>query len=204
MADAQVRTKKMPKQARAKARIEAILAATDSLLKTTGTEKITTTAIARAADVPVGSIYQYFEDKNDILEQLYDIAYCEVQKYVEAAQDAIDQSLCFEEINRSLLQSFWQAARAHPTFRPLTRWVNRKHSFIEVTPTTTDNGLSKTIARTFEVSGLKIPLEREEAVMRTTTTVLSVMVDVAIEEEDEDKAQALIDELAYMLARYLR
>lgn len=200
---ATVKTKIVPKQARAKARIEAILTATDTLLKTVGTDEITTTAIARSAGVPVGSVYQYFESKADILEQLYSIAYRDIEVCVEAAQDAIDPSLGFEEINRSLLQSFWRAARAHPTFRPLTRWANREHSFIEVTPIAADDKLGESIKRTIKIAGLTIPASRREAMIRTATIALSSMVDVAIEEEDEAKAQALIDELAIMLARYL-
>jgi AcrR family transcriptional regulator len=196
-------TKRLPKQARAKARVEAILEAASHLLEKSGRGEITTTAIARAANIPVGSLYQYFTDKNDILEQLYDTAYHEVEAQVEAEQANLDPGLGFEAIAHALLQRLWQAARAHGTFKALTRWANREHSFTEVA-TDTDRRLTHTIERILALTGpSSIPAERYEAVTRTTVSVVSVLVDCAIEENDEAKAQALINELTTLLTRYL-
>lgn len=202
MVEMAVKTKKMPKQARAKARVEAILSATHSLLEKGNLEDISTTAIARAADIPVGSIYQYFEDKNDILQQLYSAAYNEVNSQVFKNLGSIDPSLGFAAINKSQLQCFWSAARAHPTFRALTRWVNHEYSFAEVTPNA-ESALGELVEETLKVSGVEIEPARREAVLKTTVTLISVLIDAAIEEDDESKAQALIDELATVLSCYL-
>ena len=203
MIDTAVKTRKAPQQARAKARIDTILTATNGLLKTTTPANITTTMIAHAAGIPVGSLYRYFEDKNAILEQLYSAASHAVFRQVETAQAAIDAGTGFEEVIRLLLQDFWRAAREHPTFKALTRWANREHSFVDVTPGT-DSGLAEMVARTFKVTDLNVPAAREAAVMQTTVTIVSALIDVAFEEENEDAAQALIDELATLLTRYLR
>lgn len=202
MAEDMVKTKKIPKQARAKARIEAILSATDALLRSSLPGDITTTAIAKTAAIPVGSVYQYFRDKNDILEQLYAEASAQVEEQVTAEQTALDPALGFDHINRTLLQCFWRTARAHPTFGALTRWANREHSFVEVTPGT-DSSLARLIMRTFEITGISFAAERQDAVLRVSVTVVSAIVDIAFEEEDADKAQTLIDELALLLSRYL-
>ena len=202
MVEMAVKTKKMPKQARAKARVEAILNATHELLKDGQPEDISTTAIAKAAEIPVGSVYQYFEDKNDILQQLYSAAYDEVNSEVVNSLGAVDPSEGFVAINRSQLQCFWSAARAHPTFRALTRWANHEYSFAEVTPSA-ESGLGELVEETLKVSGVEIEPARREAVLKTTVTLVSVLVDTAIEEDDETKAQALIDELAILLSRYL-
>jgi len=202
MADVPIITRNMPKQARAKARIRIILNATDTLLKESSLENITTTAIARSAGIPVGSVYQYFEDKNDILQQLYRAAYKDVEEQVKAAQAGLAPNLSFAEINRQLLQCFWQTARSHPTFRVLTRWANREYSFIEVTPDA-ESGLADLITETFKVSGVEVEPSRKDAVLTTTVTLVSVLVDAAIEEENEHKAEALIHELATVLSSYL-
>ncbi|PCI63884.1 MAG: hypothetical protein COB37_03815 [Kordiimonadales bacterium] len=197
-----VKTKRIPKQARAKARIAAILSATDALLRSSLPSNITTTAIAHTAKIPVGSVYQYFRDKNDILEQLYAEASKQVEELVLAEQSAVDPALGFDHINRTLLQCFWQTARSHPTFGALTRWANREHSFVEVTPGT-DSSLARLIMRTFEITGINLPAARKEAVLRISVTVVSAVVDIAFEEDDADKAQTLIDELALLLSGYL-
>lgn len=202
MVEVTVRTKKMPKQARAKARVEAILKATDDLLREGGPEAISTTAIARTAGIPVGSVYQYFEDRNDILSQLYSAAYKDVNDQVVESLAAIDTAQGFDAINRQQLQCFWRAARAHPTFRPLTRWANNEFSFAEVTPDA-EGSLAELISETLRISGVEIATERYDAVLKTTVTLVSVLVDTAIEEEDEAKSQALIDELATVLSSYL-
>lgn len=202
MVEMAVKTKKMPKQARAKARVEAILKATHDLLKDGSLEDISTTGIAKAANIPVGSVYQYFEDKTDILQQLYSAAYDEVNGEVVKSLGTVDPSQGFDAINRRQLECFWRAARAHPTFRALTRWANHEYSFAEVTPNA-ESGLAQLIEETLKVSGVEIDPKRREAVLKTTVTLVSVLVDTAIEEDDETKAQALIDELTTVLSRYL-
>lgn len=65
------RTRKTPKQARGKLRVDLILENTRDLLREEGIGALTTTAIAARAGIPVSSIYQYFPDKKAILMGLY-------------------------------------------------------------------------------------------------------------------------------------
>ena len=57
-----------PRQARSKATVEAILEATAQILRAEGLEGCTTARVAERAGVSVGSLYQYFPNK----EALYD------------------------------------------------------------------------------------------------------------------------------------
>lgn len=59
--------RKIPKQARAKASVDAILEATARILQADGPLAANTNAIARIAGVSIGTLYQYFPDKNAIL-----------------------------------------------------------------------------------------------------------------------------------------
>jgi len=59
--------RKFPKQARAKATVDAILEATARILQADGAGAANTNAIARVAGVSIGTLYQYFPDKNAIL-----------------------------------------------------------------------------------------------------------------------------------------
>jgi AcrR family transcriptional regulator len=62
--------RKLPTQARSRARVEAILQAAGTLLGEVGYDAVTTNLIAERAGVPVGSIYQFFETKDDIIAAL--------------------------------------------------------------------------------------------------------------------------------------
>ncbi|WP_049580434.1 TetR/AcrR family transcriptional regulator [Streptomyces sp. SBT349] len=59
--------RKAPQQARSRARVEAILAAADRLLAREGVEALTTRRIAADAAVPVGTLYQFFDDRDAVL-----------------------------------------------------------------------------------------------------------------------------------------
>src|SRR5215468_4234053 len=62
--------RKLPTQARSRVRVEAILKAAGALLGEVGYDAVTTNLIAERAGVPVGSIYQFFETKDDIIAAL--------------------------------------------------------------------------------------------------------------------------------------
>jgi AcrR family transcriptional regulator len=59
--------RKSPRQGRSKALVEAIFEATVRILPKIGSEKITTKKIAELAGVSIGSLYQYFPNKESVL-----------------------------------------------------------------------------------------------------------------------------------------
>jgi len=59
--------RRIPRQGRAEATVQAILEASFQILEAEGREKLTTNHIARRAGVSVGTLYQYFDDKDAIL-----------------------------------------------------------------------------------------------------------------------------------------
>lgn len=61
------KTRRNPKQARAQATVDAILEATFHILETDGLNKLTTNHIAERAGVSIGTLYQYFSDRDAIL-----------------------------------------------------------------------------------------------------------------------------------------
>jgi AcrR family transcriptional regulator len=62
--------RKQPSQQRSRERVDRILRAAGELLATEGFESLSTNAIAARAGLPIGSLYQYFEDKDQIIDEL--------------------------------------------------------------------------------------------------------------------------------------
>lgn len=64
--------RKKPKQARSKATVEAIVEATGQVFERRGMRRTTTTKIAERAGVSVGSLYQYFPDKQALIAAFFE------------------------------------------------------------------------------------------------------------------------------------
>jgi AcrR family transcriptional regulator len=62
--------RKAPRQARSRATVDAILTATAQILVEEGYDKATTNTIARRAGVSIGSLYQYFPNKEALVTAL--------------------------------------------------------------------------------------------------------------------------------------
>lgn len=64
--------RKLPKQSRSIATVEAILEATTHILLREGAEGLTTNHVAEMAGVSIGSLYQYFPNKASLIAALID------------------------------------------------------------------------------------------------------------------------------------
>ena len=62
--------KKKPLQKRSQERVARILAAASEILSEVGYEGLTTNLIAARAEVPIGTLYQFFEQKDDVVAAL--------------------------------------------------------------------------------------------------------------------------------------
>lgn len=100
------KTRRSPRQARAEATVQAIFEATFQLLEAHGVEKLSTNHIAARAGVSIGTLYQYFGSKQDILAGL-------AQQRAEATRNEIAATIIerpdlgsIRSIVRALTRSF--------------------------------------------------------------------------------------------------
>ena len=59
-----------PQQGRSKARVQAMYDAAVQILAESGIEALTMNAITERASVPIGTVYQFFEDKSAVLDTI--------------------------------------------------------------------------------------------------------------------------------------
>lgn len=100
--------RKQPKQARAKATYDAVLQATAQLLVEEGADGITTNRVAKKAGVSIGSLYQYFPNKEALFVALLQ---GHIEKMLGILTGAVDElfELPIEEAVRSYIQGMMQA-----------------------------------------------------------------------------------------------
>jgi AcrR family transcriptional regulator len=114
MVQTQVTTpRKEPKQARARATIEAILAAAAQILVQDGFEAATTNSIAQRAGVSVGSLYQYFPSKEAVIFALVERHVGKMQRQLEEVIAEYSEAP-LEEIVPTYVKAMLAAHRVEP------------------------------------------------------------------------------------------
>jgi AcrR family transcriptional regulator len=108
--DQRARPRKQPRQARARHTVEAIIEASARILEEQGHGGFTTNAVAELAGVSIGTLYQYFPDKDALLGAL--IAR-ETTHLVEEAEAA-----CSMAAGHQALHALIVAAVRHQVRRP--------------------------------------------------------------------------------------
>jgi AcrR family transcriptional regulator len=88
--------RRRPQQPRGQQRIEAILDAAERLFAASGYEAVSTNQIAAEAHTAIGSLYQFFPNKEAILRAL-------VARYQEQMRDVVEQALATADPRDELL-----------------------------------------------------------------------------------------------------
>lgn len=188
------RQRRTPRQARAETTIDAILDATFQLLEAHGVEKLTTNHIAERAGVSIGTLYQYFSGKQDILAAI-------AQRRAAAVRDTIAQTLIerpelgsIRSIVRALMSGFeGSAATRQVLIDALFRQgedgmlMHHHHAFL---------------ASIAGKARLDITLTRESAFV-LTHAVISLLRAAAAEQDLGLDPAALEDELVRLMGAYV-
>lgn len=188
------RQRRTPRQARAESTIDAILDATFQLLEADGVDKLTTNHIAERAGVSIGTLYQYFGGKQDILAAI-------AQRRAAAVRDTIAQTLIerpelgsIRSIVRALMSGFeGSAATRQVLIDALFRQgedgmlMHHHHAFL---------------ASIAGKARLDITLTRESAFV-LTHAVISLLRAAAAEQDLGLDPAALEDELVRLMGAYV-
>jgi AcrR family transcriptional regulator len=119
------RLRRVPRQARSRERLARMLDAAEELLVAEGPGALTTTRVASAAGVSVGSLYQYLPDKEAIVEALAGRYLAEFEGLMEAlAEEASAAPERWTDPVGRLLDTFVQRYRERPGYRAL--WFGRE------------------------------------------------------------------------------
>ena len=117
-----IRLRRHPQQARSRERVQRLLEAADHVLATEGYGGLTVRRLAEAAEVPVGTIYQFFADKAAVVDAL-------ARRYIGEFDEMIEllvadaESRHWDDVVDTVLDAAIEMYRSRPGY--LALWIGR-------------------------------------------------------------------------------
>ena len=193
-------TRRIPRQRRSRERVERALDAADRLLAAEGADALSTTRIARAAGMSVGSLYQYFPDTGAIAAAI-------ARRHMDAFEELMEQTVERAAVERwedpvgALVDLFAGRYRDEPGYRAL--WFGR-HLTPELREADRRNKLA--LAAGLRRVIVALGLARDDARAVTISEAAVHACDALLQEafrRDPAGDRALLDEAKTMLRGYL-
>ncbi len=188
--------RKVPRQPRAKATVDAILLATAHILKTESFERATTNRIAERAGVSIGSLYQYFPNKQAVIAALQERHHDWFIGCIDAEIERV-ASLPLREAVRSAVEL---GIALHAVDVPLHNALTDRHALAPED----DSALRRLAQQKLEEnpSGVR-PLDPEMASFVLVRTQQALIHRTAHEDPERLSDPRFAEEVTEILARYL-
>jgi AcrR family transcriptional regulator len=187
-----------PVQARSRATVESILGGAAEVLASRGYSATTTNHIAEAAGVSIGSFYQYFADKDDVIRSVATMfardALAFSGNHINDGEDEATQ------VRAWLAAVVARASEDEALIRVLFR---------EVPYTWTIPGVLEAVADSLATIELLGPLNRTEDARKRDRafvifkSMMAVIVDVAADPVLRSRRDNIVEELTRMIECYL-
>jgi AcrR family transcriptional regulator len=200
----QVKTtpRKRPLQNRSKATVDTILTATARILIKLGFDGLTTNAVAEAAGVSIGSLYQYFPNKEALVAALIE-SQLEIKNAQTIAELGRVARLPLGEAVRAMIELTIQNYAAQPELkRVLLEQVPRVGRMARIAEL--HQGTSKMVTALLTARRDELAIRNPEmAAFLLVSAIEAIAHRATLFEPARLKDPALIDEATAMVTRYL-
>lgn len=190
--------RRTPRQQRSRDRVGAILDAAASVIDREGPEGLTTTAVADAAGMPVGTLYQYFANATALVDAL-------VQRHDNRLRSVLEGTLERggyrdpDEVGPALVAAYVTYLRTEPGFRAL--WFSpRFDASARAMDEPSANALVAATVNWLRASGLVAAGDEEdlEVSVLVRWRVAEALIDLAFR-LDPDGDERVLDRLRRLL-----
>ena len=199
--DKRTGSRKPPTQARSRARVENILKAAGALLGEVGYDGLSPNLIAERADVPVGSIYQFFQGKDDIVaalvERFQDRILRLAGEQLDAASAMQDRRAFIAKLvdgiagiqaEASAFVCVFSGSQSHARFDGLARDLRRT--------------LTRHLDRVFAEAFPRLPKDDRSRMLAAWSDITGAMI-ANLDRSKPGERGKLLEELKTVLAAYL-
>lgn len=194
--------RKGPKQQRSKVTVSAILDGTVRVLEQEGSDAATTSRIAEVAGVSVGTLYQYFANRDAILDALQD-------REFDRASEMMGRILAHgayatdREVARAVIEGLLELHGAAPTLHRLLVVEG-----LRVTPTERvqafDNRIISLVRSFLNLANVRIRRKNlDAAAFVVYQAVRASMLACLLERPPGLDSETLVDEITDLVMRYL-
>lgn len=111
--------RRQPTQRRSRERVERILAATTELLEEGGSDALKMSEVAQRAQIPIGSLYQYFSDKTTLIAELAERYNTEGRACVEEAFEQVEDLVGVVQALNASVDGFYEMYVRYPAMRDI-------------------------------------------------------------------------------------
>lgn len=200
-----VRSDKAPrrraKQSRAKQSVDRILAAAAAQLARGGAAAVTTTALAADAGLAVGSLYQYFADRDAVLLALHQRRMAALAETLAADLAILPADAAWTVTLDHLIDHLAAAVVEEPGFVALMRYVASRRGHQD--PVTVIGPLEQPIAVALRRLLPALDDESFALVLRVSAAILAGLTDLALSRDDLRWRGSVLFELRGALQGYL-
>jgi AcrR family transcriptional regulator len=194
--------RKQPRQLRSRETVDSILDATTRVLVKHGFDGLTTNAVAKVAGVSIGSLYQYFPNKEALVAALFERHAEQMRAAVQAELTRV-ATLPIAEAARAVIELTIQAHRIDPELhRVLTEQVPRVGRLArlrELDEISQRMVVALLVARRSELA-IRDP---DLAAFVLVSTIESIVHRAALLYPERLRDPRLVDEATLVVTRYL-
>lgn len=194
-------TRRTPRQRRSQQRVRNIIASTGELLDEVGYSKLTTNAIAQRAETSIGSLYQFFPNKDAVVSQL-------VQGYRKELHEFLDSSISIGMARSSLhelvsvvVDGIEELRQRSPGFGSML-WLRRHDIASEETTIQLDKDIMEPLNQLLANAYPEVSEERRQLCMQVATESTKALLS-KVATADSHRQAAMREELKRMLGLYL-
>jgi AcrR family transcriptional regulator len=191
--------RRTPRQARAEETVAAILEAAAQILETGGLAAFNTNAVAERAGVSIGTLYQYFADKNAVLRTLAERELrAAVERVARALKGEIEPSVegRVRAMVRAIILAFHGRLRA-------------RRAVVQAMLSQGATGMLAPVAAFITEAGSRVGEERvfaslnQEQIFVVSRALMGAIRAAVLEEQPFFKSRSFEDELVRLVLAYL-
>ncbi|XDD50343.1 TetR/AcrR family transcriptional regulator [Leptospira sp. WS92.C1] len=194
--------RKEPSQKRSIDRVQKILDVVTVLLEKNGAEAITTNMIAQEAEIPIGSLYQYFPNKHAVLNA---VGQRHLERVNQMLSEIFESELAgqsWEDLIDCVIDSFANFYLTEPGFAPLWSSMKQDPELLEIDR---ENNLKISESVSLILSQFNINPAENKIISRIIVEVTDAILNRWIrEQKDKEFSNRMIIELKIILKSYLK